>query len=165
MNASALRFPIALCFAFALAACGHGASSSTASTAAASATPNGAASDATATSNGITLRASVIETRDLQESVAKGYGIAREPNQALLLLSVRDANGDNATPVSLQATVSDLKGGAHPLALQEIRTGDFVDRIGLAPLSAPDTLTFEIRAQLVPGSSSTVRVSRDFYPR
>ena len=30
-------------------------------------------------------------------------------NQALLQLTVRDANGDNATPVALQATVSDLR--------------------------------------------------------
>ena len=107
----------------------------------------------------------MVETRDLQESVARGYGIAREPDQALLLLTVRDANGDNATPVALQATVSDLKGGERPLQLREIRAGEFVDRIALVPIAAPDTLTFDVRAQLVPGSTSTVRFSRDFYPR
>jgi hypothetical protein len=158
-----IRFPIALCFALALAACGHDATSSTTATAATM--PGDAASDATATSNGITLRANVVETQDLQESVADSYGIAREPNQALLLLTVRDDNGDNAAPVSLQATVSDLKGGARPLPLREIRVGEFVDHIGLVPVAAPDTLTFEVRAQLTPGSTSTVRVSRDFYPR
>jgi hypothetical protein len=158
-----LLLPIALCFAFALIGCSHDTSSPT--TATASTTPGDAASDTTATSNGITLRANVVETRDLQESVAKGYGIAREPNQALLLLTVRDARGDNATPVSLQATVSDLRGGARPLPLREIRVGEFVDRIGLVPLAAPDTLTFEVRAQLAPGSTSTVRLSRDFYSR
>lgn len=164
MRASMIRLPLALCFALSLAACSHDTSSPTTAVAAAT-TPGDAASDATATSNGITLRANVVETQDLQESVAKNYGIAREPNQALLLLTVRDAKGDNATPVSLQATVSDLKGGARPLPLQEIHIGEFVDRIGLVPVNAPDTLTFEVRAQLVPGSTSTVRVSRDFYPR
>jgi len=163
MRASMIRFPINLCFALALAACSHDTSSSTA--VAAATAPGDAASDTTATSNGITLRANVVETQDLQESVAKGYGIAREPDQALLLLTVRDANGDNAAPVSLQATVSDLKGDERPLPLREIRVGEFVDRIGLVPVNAPDTLTFEIRAQLVPGATSTVRVSRDFYPR
>jgi hypothetical protein len=153
---------LAFAFAFALAGCGNHASSSTAT---AAATAGTVANGATATSNGITLRASVVETADLQESVARGYGIAREPNQALLLLAVRNAQGDNATPVSLQATVSDLKGGTRPLPLREIRAGDFVDRIGLVPVSAPDTLTFEVRAQLAPGSSSTVRLNRDFYPR
>jgi hypothetical protein len=163
MHASRIPVSIAsLAFAFAFAGCGNHASSSTA---AAAATTGNVANDATATSQGITLRASVVETAELQESVARGYGIAREPNQALLLLAVRDAQGDNATPVSLQATVSDLKGGARPLPLREIHAGDFVDRIGLVPLSAPDTLTFEVRAQLAPGSSSTVRLSRDFYPR
>lgn len=147
----------------ALAACTHGSEPALAPMAAT--TPGDAANGATATSNGITLRANVVETADLQESVARGYGIARTPNQALLLLTVRDANGDNATPLSLQATVSDLKGGAQPLALREVRTGDLVDRIGLVPLSPPDTLTFEVQAQLSPGSTSTVRVSRDFYPR
>lgn len=165
MHAPTIRLPTALCLALALAACSHDASSSTTAAATAATTPGDAASDATATSNGITLRASVVETQDLQASVAAGYGIAREPNQALLLLTVRDANGDNATPVSLQATVSDLKGGQRPLQLREIRVGEFVDRIGLVPVNAPDTLTFEVRAQLTPGSTSTVRVSRDFYPR
>jgi hypothetical protein len=165
MRVSTTRLPITLCLALALAACGHDGSSSTTATATAATTPGDAASDAIATSNGITLRANVVETQDLQESVAKGYGIAREPNQALLLLTVRDAKGDNATPVSLQATVSDLKGGTRPLPLREIRVGDFVDRIGLVPLAAPDTLTFEVRAQLAPGSTSTLRMSRDFYPR
>jgi hypothetical protein len=163
MHASRIPVSIAsLAFAFALAGCGNHASSSTAT---AAATAGTVANAATAISNGITLRASVVETADLQESVARGYGIAREPNQALLLLAVRNAQGDNATPVSLQATVSDLKGGTRPLPLREIRAGDFVDRIGLVPVSAPDTLTFEVRAQLAPGSSSTVRLSRDFYPR
>jgi hypothetical protein len=162
MHASRIPVSIAsLAFALALAGCGNHASSSTTATA----TTGNAANDATATSQGITLRASVVETADLQESVAHGYGIARRPNQALLLLTVRDAQGDNATPVSLQAMVSDLKGGTRPLPLREIDAGDFVDRIGLVPLSAPDTLTFEVRAQLAPGSTSTVRLSRDFYPR
>lgn len=163
MRASTIRLPIALCFALALGGCSHDTSSSTAATA--TTTPGDAAGDATATNNGITLRANVMETQDLQESVARGYGIARAPNQALLLLTVRDANGDNATPVSLQATVSDLKGGERPLQLREIRIGEFVDHIALVPVAAPDTLTFGIRAQLAPGSTSAMRVSRDFYPR
>lgn len=164
MRASRIANLAIPCIAFALAACGDPGTGSSA-IATASTTAGDAASDATATSNGITLRASVVETRDLQESVARGYGIAREPNQALLLLAVRDAQGDNATPVSLQATVSDLRGGTRPLPLREIRAGEFVDRIGLVPVAAPDTLTFEVRAQLAPGSTSTLRVSRDFYPR
>jgi hypothetical protein len=159
----AFRIPALLCLAFALTGCDHGAAPPRAPMAAT--TPGDAANGATATSNGITLRANVIETRDLQASIAAGYGIAREPDQALLLLTVRDAKGDNATPLSLQATVSDLKGGTRPLPLREIRAGDFVDRIGLVPVTAPDTLTFEVRAQLAPGSTSTVRLSRDFYPR
>jgi hypothetical protein len=163
MHAFPLRFPIALCFALALAGCGRGASPAPAPMAAT--TPGDAAGGSTATSNGMTLRANVMETQDLQESVARGYGIAREPNQALLLLTVRDADGDNATPVSLQATVSDLKGGERPLQLREIRIGEFVDHIALVPVAAPDTLTFGIRAQLAPGSTSAMRVSRDFYPR
>ena len=159
----AFRIPALLCVVFALASCDRGDTPSRAPMAAT--TPGDAANGATASSNGITLRANVVETQDLQESVAAGYGIARQPNQALLLLTVRDANGDNATPVSLQATVSDLKVGGRPLQLQEIRVGKFVDRIGLVPVNAPDTLTFDVRAQLTPTSTSTVRVSRDFYPR
>lgn len=155
-----LAVPLLAC---ALAGCSHDTSAAVAATA--TATPGDAANDATATRNGITLRASVVETRDLQESVAAGYGIAREPNQALLLVTVRDANGDNATPLALEATVSDLASGERPLPLRDVRTGDFVDRIGLVPLAAPDTLRFAVRAQLAPGSTSTVRISRDFYPR
>jgi hypothetical protein len=150
-------------FSFALAGCGRGETPASAPMAATM--PGDAANGATATSNGITLRANVVETADLQESVAAGYGIAREPNQALLLLTVRDANGDNATPLSLQATVSTLGGGAQPLPLRELRVGDFVDHVGLVPLSPPDTLTFEVRARLAPDSISSVRLSRDFYPR
>jgi hypothetical protein len=163
MRTSPTTFLAISCIAFALAACSHDGSST--ATASAGATSGGAAADATATSQGITLHASVVETADLQASVAQGYGIAREPDQAMLLLTVRDANGDNATPVAVQATVSGLKDGERPLPLREIRVDGFVDRIGLVPLAAPDTLTFEVRAQLAPGSTSTLRLSRDFYPR
>src|SRR5690349_15635402 len=104
MHASRIPALIAT-LAFALAGCGNHASSSTAT--ATASTAGDATNEATATSQGITLRASVVETAELQESVAHGYRIARQPNQALLLLTVRDAQGDNATPVSLQATVSD----------------------------------------------------------
>jgi hypothetical protein len=101
----------------------------------------------------------------LQYGGARGYGIARAPTPPLLLVRGRDADGANATPVSLQATVSGLKGGERPLQLREIRIGEFVDHIALVPVAAPDTLTFGIRAQLAPGSTSAMRVSRDFYPR
>lgn len=159
----AFRISLAVAsFAFALSACDRDPAPASAN---AVASTGDAMNSATATSNGITLRANVVETADLQESVARGYGIAREPNQALLLLTVRDAKGDDARPLSLQATVSDLKGGEQPLQLREIHAGDFTDRIGLVPLSAPDTLTFVVRAQLGAGSTSTVRLSRDFYPR
>ena len=158
----AFRIPAILCLALALAGCDRASAPPPAAMAAT--TPGDAANGATATSNGITLRANVTETANLQEMVARGYGIERFPSQALLLLSVRDENGDNASPISLQATVSDLKGGSQPLSLREIRTGELVDYVGFAPLSPPDTLTFEIHAELTPGSTSTMRVSRDFYP-
>ncbi|MFO1474687.1 MAG: hypothetical protein U1F20_09355 [Lysobacterales bacterium] len=81
--------------------------------------PGDAANSATATSNGITLRQRGGNARPAEISGARLRHCAHEPDQALLL-TVRDASGDNATPVALQATVSDLKGGERPLQLREI---------------------------------------------
>ena len=71
----AFTIPILCALWLALVACGGATEPVPVRAPMAATTPGNAANGATATSNGITLRANVVETADLQESVAAGYGI------------------------------------------------------------------------------------------
>ena len=118
------------------------------------------------------LRASVVSTMTLSSQVAKQYGIARSDDTVLLLVAVRE--GDVATAVSVPATVSvtgtDLRGGTQAVAMREVRSGSgadvLVDSIGIAGVTPPETMRFDVTATFADGSAPmTVTMTREFYPR
>lgn len=123
----------------------------------------------------ITIRASAVQTLQLAEGVARRYGITRDPGTVLLLVTVRQ--GDDASAVSLPATVTatatDLRGGRQQLAMRELHSNVpgatsgqvLVDHVGIATTTLPDTLRFDVSVVRADGATSTLRFSRDFYPR
>lgn len=114
-----------------------------------------------------TVRANVIPASLLGEAVAKQYGIVRDDNAVMLMVGVRLATGtqDTALPARVTATATDLLGKHQTIAMREVRSGDFVDYVGIATVIAPDTLRFDIAVDAGAGRRATLQFNRDFFPR
>lgn len=114
----------------------------------------------------VTIRANLVSTAHLSEPMAKQYGIARDEDTVLLLVSVRRGpeGADTAIPASIAASVSNLHGQRRDLSLREIRSGEFIDYVATTEVSPPDTLSFDLKIDREGGGSSTMRFSRDFAP-
>ena len=160
------RYRAAICIALAivLGACGGTPSAPSP----VPATPGAPApqAEATARLGDATLHVSAVQTSQLPDAVARQYGIARSPRSVLLLVNLQ--GGDAATPVRLEASVTDLRGGRQALALRELSVatpdGDHVrDYIATVETSLPETLRFEVAASRG-DARANVQVSRDFYP-
>ena len=150
-----------------LAACGGGGGPATPAGQA-----GGVPEEAVVTVGDRRLRASVVSTMTLSSQVAKRYGIARSDDTVLLLVTVRE--GEVATAVSVPATVTatatDLRGGTQAITMREVRSGSgadvLVDSIGIAGVTPPETMRFDITATFADGAAPmTVSMSREFYPR
>ncbi len=115
----------------------------------------------------VTIRANVLPTASLSEAVAKQYGIAREDNRVMLLISVRKGpeNQDVALPATIDAKVSNLQGQHRGIEMRELRTGDYIDYVGTATVAPPDTLRFDVEIEREGGARSTMTFSRDFSAR
>jgi hypothetical protein len=111
------------------------------------------------------LRASIVPTMALSESMAKPYGIARDDNTVLLLVGARRGPPDAevAIPATLDVRVRDLRGVQRDVVLREIRNAEFIDYAGSIKVQAPDTLTFEIQASAGGMPATTLRFSRDVH--
>ena len=115
----------------------------------------------------VTVRANVLPTLALSEAVAKQYGIAREEGRVMLLVSVRQGpeGRDTALPATIEAKVSNLQGQHRGVDMRELRTGDYVDYVGTAAVTPPDTLRFELEIVRENGARSTMTFSREFAAR
>ncbi|TXI50828.1 MAG: DUF4426 domain-containing protein [Lysobacter sp.] len=115
----------------------------------------------------ITIRANVLPTASLGEAMAKQYGIAREDDRVMLLVSVRQGpdGQDTAVPARIEAKVSNLQGQHRGVEMRELRTGDYVDYVGTAQVTPPDTLRFELEVVREGGARSTMTFSREFAAR
>jgi hypothetical protein len=112
----------------------------------------------------VTIRANLVPTANLAEPMAKQYGIARDEDTVLLLVSVRRGpeGTDTAIPADIEASVGNLHGQRRDLTLRAIRAGDYVDYVATTEVSAPDTLTFDLKIVREGGGTSNMRFSRDF---
>ena len=104
--------------------------------------------DATATVGGATLQASVMQVTDLNNAVAKRYAINRSNPGLLLLVTVRDADGNGIAPgnLRLETTAGALLDAPKPLPLRPITTDDMTDYIGVFNARAPATVQFRVNA-------------------
>ena len=122
----------------------------------------------------VAIRASAVQTSQLGEGIARRYGITRGAGTVLLLVTVRQ--GDDASAIALPATVTatatDRRGGRQQLAMRELRSGGpgsdpgqaLLDYVGIANTTLPDTLRFEVTVVRADGATSTLQLSRDFFP-
>lgn len=140
-----------------LAACGGGTG----------APPQPTLEPAVAQAGDVTIRATVLPTTQLNDVMAGRYGVQRSDDTVLLVIGMR--RGDAANEVSVaghvQAEASDLLGNRQSIELREVRDGGFVDYIGQARISMPDTLHFTLQARPGGAPPATLRFNRDFFPQ
>jgi hypothetical protein len=122
----------------------------------------------------VTIRANVLRTASLDETVARGYDIQRSENTVLLLVAVRKGpdGQDTALPATVQASVVNLQGQRRDIAMRELHTGGpasgagqaLIDYVGIVDVSPPDTLSFDLKIVREGGATSLMQFSRDFAP-
>lgn len=115
----------------------------------------------------VEIRASVVQTSALPDSVARQYGIERDANTILLLVGVRKGPPASATalPARVTATVTDLRGGRQEVAMRELRSGTLVDSVGTTHTTLPDTLRFDVTAVVDAMSPVRLQFEREFHPQ
>ena len=146
-------------FVLALAACGGSTPPVTAST-------SQAPQQAEARLGDVVVHASALQTSTLDEAIAKRYGLERSGRVAMLLVSVRRADGSDAAglPVSIDATVTPDRGTPERITLREISVDGLVDRVGTVEIAPPESLRFDLVIRYG-NSTSTMQISRDFFPQ
>ena len=114
----------------------------------------------------VTIRANVLPTVNLNDSVARGYGIPRSDNTLLLLVAVRQgpSGQETALPATITTGVTTLRGQRTEIAMRELRTGELLDYVGTVDVSPPDTLSFDIKIAREGAATETMTFSRDFAP-
>ncbi len=122
--------------------------------------------NATTTVGGATLQASTLDIADLNDTVAERYHIDGGQPGALLLVTVRDAQGNGIEPgdLILQATAKALTDPPKPLVLHAITTDGMTDYIGVFNVAPPATLQFNINA-IRNGASAEITTNAELYPR
>lgn len=123
--------------------------------------------EATVRAGDVTVRANVLPTTMMSEAVAAQYGIERAPGSVMLLVGVRQGPEmqETALPATITATATDLRGVRQSVALREVRSGGLVDYVGVARVSPPDTLRFDLEIRREGGATSTMQFTRDIFPR
>lgn len=145
-------------FVLALAACGGSTPPVTAST-------SQAPQQAEARLGDVVVHASALQTSTLDEAIAKRYGLERSGRVAMLLVSVRRADGSDAAglPVSIDATVTPDRGTPERITLRQISVDGLVDRVGTVEIAPPESLRFDLVIRYG-NSTSTMQFTRDFFP-
>lgn len=122
----------------------------------------------------VTIRANVMRTANLNEAVARGYGIQRSDDTLMLLVSVRQGpdGQDIALPATIQASVANLHGQRRDIEMRELRTGDpgagpaqaLIDYVGTVDVSPPDTLSFDLKIAREGAAPASMQFNREFTP-
>ncbi len=121
---------------------------------------------ATAAVGGATLQASSVAIANLDPAMAARYGFDPGHDGALLLVTLRDANGDALPPgdLLLTATASVLPDPPKPLQLQQIEVGNLVDYVGVFPARPPASVQFHVTASRG-GARAQMDTTAELYPR
>lgn len=164
-----IRFLPMLATALLVTACGGAPTPSTGPVAATAtdASVTAAYAESVSRIGDVTIRASVMQTSMLNATVAAQYGIRRDDTQLMLLVGVRQGPQaqDIALPATITATATDLRGQKQDIAMRELRTGELLDYVGTLDISLPDTIRFDVTIVREGGATSTMQLTREFYPR
>ena len=114
----------------------------------------------------VTIRANVIASAHLNERMARDYGIPRDGHSVLLMVSVRRGpeGADVSLPATITASATNLQGQTQPIPMREMRIGEWIDYIGTARMTPPETLRFDLKIVREGAAASTMTFSRDFEP-
>ena len=114
----------------------------------------------------VTIRANVIASAHLNERMARDYGIPRDGHSVLLMVSVRRGpeGADVSLPATIAASATNLQGQTQPIPMREMRIGEWIDYIGTARMTPPETLRFDLKIVREGAAASTMTFSRDFEP-
>ena len=154
------RLPSALMLVCALAACSPSSAPTPARTL------DMAAAVSRATVGGAVLQAQSVPLSALNPATARQYGIDNTQDGVLLLITLRDANGDALAPADLQltATASVLPDPPAALPLRAIQTGGMTDYIGVLQVRAPASVSFKLNARRG-GDRNAMAMTMDLLPR
>jgi hypothetical protein len=108
-----------------------------------------------------------LTTDQIPAEVARGYGISRSGNRALLTLSVHrksDGGGTSAVDGTVTASAVNLTGQLKPITMREIREDLAIYYIGELAVNHAETLIYTVR--VVPNGVTdplSLRYQRQFY--
>ncbi|TAA27074.1 DUF4426 domain-containing protein [Pseudoxanthomonas winnipegensis] len=102
--------------------------------------------DSVRTLGALQVRYNALPSLALPESAAQAYGLDRGAGRALVIVALRQRQGDDEVPVqgSVRGVAVDLSGRRQQITFKPVRTGDAVDQVGSVEISPHDTLRFEL---------------------
>lgn len=117
--------------------------------------------------SGHEMRYGIVPVADIPLPVRRAYGLTGNADGLLVNVSVlqRDAAGQGEASVesTVSGSVRRLTGQDNPLEFREIRTGEAVSYIALAPLHDREPVTFLLEATPLQSSAGmSARVARQF---
>lgn len=120
----------------------------------------------TTTLGDATLQATAVAIANLNPSAATRYGLDRSHDGALLLVTLRDAEGNALAPgdMRLTATATVLPDPPKPLQLQPIVVDGMTDYVGVWAVRPPASVQFRVTA-VRGGARVEIATSADLYPR
>lgn len=112
---------------------------------------------------GLRVHYNLLPTLAMNEAVARGYGVKREADRALLVVALRQRVNDEELPAegNVVATAIDLSGKRQSVVLRAVRTGAYTDLIGVLDALPHDQLRVELQVRAVAGQGE-VRFERNF---
>lgn len=112
------------------------------------------------------LRATTVPTQRLGDAMARQYGVQRSPGTVLVVIGMRRGEGAQETslPGQVRVHTTDLLGARQQLDIREVRSDGFIDYVGTARVSLPDTLRYQVDAQPQGGPALSLRFHRDYFP-
>ncbi len=114
----------------------------------------------------VSMTVSAIQAHRLSPQIAARYGAEHEAGTVLVVVSLRRGEDASAVPLAarqVMVTASDLLGRKQALAMREVRDGDLRDQVGLARITPPETLAFDVVAEDERGQRYRARFNRDFF--
>ena len=114
----------------------------------------------------VTVRATTLPTLQLNDAMARAYGVQRDADSVLLVVGLRRGPQSSETSVAgtVSASASDLLGKRQQVALRVVDSGGYLDHVGVVRVSMPDTLRFRVEARPQAAPPATLEFHRDFFP-
>ncbi len=102
-------------------------------------------------------------TVDLSAEIARQYGISRNPQRAMVMVTVQKKSGEPVA-AAVSGRVRNLLGQVQPLDMREIREGRSVYYLGLFTISNRDTQNFDFDIRLAGGTQALkLRFGQQFF--